>query len=66
VTIWVDAQLSPALAPWISESLGVDAHAVRDLGLRTAKDLEIFRVARKEGIVVMTNLGRALSSDQRH
>ena len=53
MTIWVDAQLSPALARWISESLGIQAHAVRDLGLRNAKDPEIFHAARQEGIVVM-------------
>ena len=52
--IWVDAQLSPALAPWISETFGIQAHAVRDLGLRNAKDPEIFRAARQEGIVVLS------------
>jgi predicted nuclease of predicted toxin-antitoxin system len=54
VIIWVDAQLSPAVAGWINDSFGVEAHAVRDLGLRSAKDPEIFRAARHEGIVVMS------------
>jgi predicted nuclease of predicted toxin-antitoxin system len=54
VIIWVDAQLSPAVARWITESFGLEAHAVRDLGLRSAKDPEIFRAARQEGIVVMS------------
>ena len=49
----IDAQLSPALALWISETFGVAAHAVRDLGLREAKDLLIFHVARETGAVVM-------------
>ena len=50
--IWVDSQLSPAVARWITETFGLEAHAVRDLGLRNAKDPEIFRAARQEGIVV--------------
>jgi len=54
VIIWVDAQLSPALARWISETFGVQAHAVRDLGLRNAKDPEIFRAAQQEGVVVLS------------
>lgn len=52
--IWVDAQLSPALAPWVSETFSIPAHAVRDLGLRNAKDPEIFRAARQEGVVVLS------------
>jgi predicted nuclease of predicted toxin-antitoxin system len=31
--IWVDAQLSPALAKWIAEELGHPAQSVRDVGL---------------------------------
>ena len=51
---WIDAQLSPALARWISETFGVVAHAVRDLGLREAKDLVIFHAAREAAAVVMS------------
>ena len=44
MTLWLDAQLPPALARWISEQpWGVDAVAVRELGLRDASDPEIFR-----------------------
>ena len=50
--LWIDAQLSPALARWISETFGVAAHAVRDLGLREAKDFVIFHAAREAGAVV--------------
>jgi predicted nuclease of predicted toxin-antitoxin system len=32
----------------------LEASAVRDLGLRDAKDREIFDAARKDGVVVMT------------
>ncbi|MBI4516747.1 MAG: DUF5615 family PIN-like protein [Deltaproteobacteria bacterium] len=52
--IWIDAQLSPSLARWINDSFGVEAHAVRDLGLRNAKDPEIFQTGRQAGIVVMS------------
>jgi predicted nuclease of predicted toxin-antitoxin system len=54
VILWIDTQLSPALARWISETFGVAAHAVRDLGLREAKDLVIFHAAREAGAVVMS------------
>jgi len=49
VRLWLDAQLSPALAEWLSRELGVDAAAVRDLGLREAKDREIFQRAGEAG-----------------
>ena len=52
--LWIDAQLSPALARWISDTFGVVAYAVRDLGLREAKDLAIFHAAREAGTVVMS------------
>jgi predicted nuclease of predicted toxin-antitoxin system len=52
--LWIDAQLSPALARWISETFGVAAQAVRDLGLREAKDLIIFHAAREAGAVIMS------------
>ena len=52
--IWIDAQLSPAIAPWIGATFGIQAHAIRDLELRNAKDLDIFRVARDKEVVVMT------------
>jgi len=54
VILWIDAQLSPALAPWLSDTFGVTAHAVRDLGLRAAKDLPIFHAARETGAVIMS------------
>ena len=54
MTIWVDAQMSPAIAVWISSNFAVNAVAIRDLGLRDAKDKEIFEVARRENAVVMT------------
>ena len=34
MTIWIDAQLSPALALWIAQTFGISAVALRDIGLR--------------------------------
>ncbi len=54
MTIWIDAQLSPTIAVWISAQFGVTAVALRDLGLRDATDRQIFLEAGKAGAVVMT------------
>ena len=37
-----------------SQAFHIEAHAVRDLGLREAKDPDIFNAARKAGAVVMS------------
>ena len=53
--LWIDAQLSPALANWITEQFTpIQALPVRELGLRNAEDREIFAQARSAGAVVMT------------
>ena len=52
--IWVDAQLSPHLAPWLNERFGVEAYSVRWLGYRDASDEVIFAAAREADAVVMT------------
>ncbi len=52
--VWVDAQLSPAIARCLRDELGADASAVRDVGLRDAEDREIFQAARSAPAVVMT------------
>jgi predicted nuclease of predicted toxin-antitoxin system len=54
VIIWVDAQLPPAIAAWITEHFGIQAAAVRDLGLRDATDRQIFLAAQQAQVVVMT------------
>jgi predicted nuclease of predicted toxin-antitoxin system len=40
--IWIDAQLPPTLAIWLRETFQVEAFSLRDLGLRDARDVEIF------------------------
>ena len=52
--LWLDAQLSPAMAVWLRMRFDVDAVAVRDIGLRDAEDAEIFAAAKEAGVVVMT------------
>lgn len=52
--IWIDAQLSPAIAAWLTENFAVNARAVRDLGLREAADRAIFLAARGASVAVMT------------
>lgn len=51
---WLDAQLPPALCPWLESEFGVEVVAVRDLGLLEADDPEIFMAARQDADVVMT------------
>ncbi len=54
MTIWIDAQLPPALAPWLIERFRIETHAVRDFDLRQAKDRVIYQAARAADVVVMT------------
>ena len=51
--IWIDAQMSPAIAAWITANFPVKALAVRDIGLRHAEDREIFLEAWKQSAIVM-------------
>jgi predicted nuclease of predicted toxin-antitoxin system len=53
--IWVDAQLSPAIAAWINRTFDdIEAESVRALGLRDAIDPEIFEKAKQADVVVMS------------
>ncbi len=52
--LWLDAQLSPAMAPWIAENFGVDCSSVGDVGLRNAEDIDIFQAARTANVVVIS------------
>lgn len=52
--LWVDAQLSPRTARWISENFSVTALALREIGLRDSSDEEIFSAARLADAVVVT------------
>lgn len=52
--LWIDAQISLALALWLTRELGIEVVPVRDMGLRDAKNPEIFQRAREADAVVMT------------
>lgn len=55
MTIWVDAQLSPALAAWINREFSdIGAKSLRSVGLRDASDSEILFAAREKGATVMS------------
>jgi predicted nuclease of predicted toxin-antitoxin system len=42
------------LAAWLSTTHGVEAQALRELSLRDAADIEIFRAAQQAGVVVIS------------
>ncbi len=52
--LWLDAQLSPDLGPWIQRHFGIRVRHVRDLGLRDAEDLRIFERARRAAATLLT------------
>jgi predicted nuclease of predicted toxin-antitoxin system len=54
VKLLVDHQLPPALARMISGELGAEAVHVRDLGLRSATDAELWRHAADTGSVLIS------------
>jgi predicted nuclease of predicted toxin-antitoxin system len=52
--IWIDAQLPPTLANWLTVTFDLEAAALRDLALRDAQDIEIFEAATDEKAIIMT------------
>ena len=60
MTIWIDAQFSPAIAAWIQSTLGVAAMALRDIGLRDAEDEEIFAAAKTASVIVIDLLQKSV------
>lgn len=52
--VWIDAQLSPTLAPWIKNTFDVDAFSVQWLKFQETSDNDIFLAAREAKAVVMT------------
>lgn len=52
--VWLDAHLSPRIARRLVAEFGIEAHALRELGLRDAEDDHVFSEARKGGAIFMT------------
>lgn len=51
---WIDAQLSPTLAPWIKNTFAVDAFSAQRLKFQEARDRNIFLEAREAEAVIIT------------
>ena len=62
---WLDAQLPPQLAPWLSQTFGVTAYSVGFLGYRDATDDVIFQAARAAGGVILSKDSDFLDRVQR-
>ena len=54
--IWVDAQMSPAIATWISSNYAVSAVAIRDLGLRDAEDKAVVMTKDSDTVLLLDRL----------
>jgi predicted nuclease of predicted toxin-antitoxin system len=54
VKLWIDAHLSPSLAPWLESAFGIEASHLRSLGLRDAQDPAIFFAAREADAAMLT------------
>ncbi|MDH5429517.1 MAG: DUF5615 family PIN-like protein [Nitrospirota bacterium] len=52
--LWIDAQLSPQLAPWMSQTFSIQAQSLVSLGLRDANDLDVFYAARTADATIMS------------
>lgn len=65
--IWIDAQLSPAIAAWINRRYeNIEAKSVREVGLRDALDFEIFEEAKKQKVVIMSKDGDFIELVEQH
>jgi predicted nuclease of predicted toxin-antitoxin system len=65
--IWIDAQLSPALAAWINRAYEkINAQSIRAVGLRDAEDEEIFQAAREANVIMMSKDSDFLNLLDRH
>jgi predicted nuclease of predicted toxin-antitoxin system len=65
--IWVDAQLSPAIAVWITENFEqLEAVAIRDVGMRDAEDTVIYFSAKDANVTVMTKDSDFIELQKRH
>jgi len=52
--LWIDAQLSPQLAPWLTTTFSIPAQSVSSLGLRDASDFEIFQAAQQAAATIIS------------
>jgi predicted nuclease of predicted toxin-antitoxin system len=53
VILWLDANLDPALAPWIGSEFNATVTHVRELTLQRLPDQELFDAARRLRVTVL-------------
>jgi len=54
VILWIDAQISPALAPWFQEEFNIEAFSAEFLKLKDATDAQIYDLAGEAGATILT------------
>jgi predicted nuclease of predicted toxin-antitoxin system len=54
MTLWIDAQISPEIASFITWNFNITCTPVRDIGLKEATDKDIFLAAKEANIVLIT------------
>jgi len=54
VILWLDAQLPPGLAPWLTQTFGLKAYSASYLGTRDADDLKLWDAARAASVVLVS------------
>ena len=55
IQLWLDAQISPSIALWINTNFpGIESKSMRSLGLRDAKDEEIFMAAKQANVIIVS------------
>jgi len=56
MTFWLDEQLSPLLAQWISEHFGVNCQSVVNLPVDRENDEDIFLYARQLNAIIVSKV----------
>ncbi|GEP94430.1 DUF5615 family PIN-like protein [Chitinophaga cymbidii] len=51
--IWIDVNISPAIAKWIRDETGIQTKSAYTLELYTLPDIEIYRKAKEYGNVIL-------------
>jgi predicted nuclease of predicted toxin-antitoxin system len=54
MTLWIDAQISPHLAPWLAKEFEIEVYSMEYLKLDEADDETIFEAAKKENAIVLS------------
>lgn len=54
MTIWLDANISPAIATFITENFGIPCFHINSLPVDITDDMAIYNAAKKEANVIIT------------